>query len=66
MKNGFLLTHAEIIERYNVPGKCVVRECLWPYECEAKHKHPDDVVYICDTHSVWWHEGLDPVITPCS
>ena len=50
------ITHAETVKRYAVPGKCRVRIADWPYECRAKDKNPADVVYVCDTHSVWWHE----------
>lgn len=48
-------SHAENVKRYNVPGSCKVVLADWPYDCDAKRKHPDHVVFVCETHSVWWH-----------
>lgn len=48
--------HARNVRRYDVAGECSVRLAGWPYECGAKDKHPDHAVYVCGTHSVWWHE----------
>lgn len=34
---------------------CHVERTTWPYECIAKDKHPNDVVYACLDHGIWWH-----------
>lgn len=50
-------THAQYVEwRGEDPKLCKVVLSDWPYECEAKDKHPGHVVYVCETHSCWWHE----------
>ena len=41
---------------HNSANGCKVRVADWPYECRAKDKHPEHVVYVCDTHVCWWHE----------
>jgi hypothetical protein len=39
-------------------GPCVTETLPgYPYECGAKDKHPDHVVYRCATHGVWWHQA---------
>ena len=48
--------HARNVRAFEKMGKCVARQADWPYDCGAKRKYPDDIVYICDTHRVWWHE----------
>lgn len=57
IRNGFDLTHAEIVQRYAVPGECRITLADWPYDCDAKRKNPDHVVFRCETHRVWWHEA---------
>lgn len=52
----YMDTHAETVRKYDVPGKCHVIITDWPYDCQAKEDHPDHVVYVCETHRVWWHE----------
>jgi len=34
---------------------CEIVPAEWPYECEAKRRHPDHRVYRCASHGVWWH-----------
>lgn len=52
------VTHFRIVRhRGEMPQRCATRiSPRWPYECVAKDKHPEDTVYICDTHNTWWHE----------
>lgn len=53
-----MTTHAETVAAYNVPGECSVKLADWPYECKAKDDHyHDHVVFVCETHRVWWHEA---------
>jgi hypothetical protein len=54
-------THAETAARYGL-GPCEVREASWDsiYDCDAKKKCAADKVFICDAHSVWWHEAPAP------
>jgi hypothetical protein len=49
-------THQEAARQFNMPGPCRIVKGEWPYDCEAKDKHPDHTVYVCETHNTWWHE----------
>lgn len=46
--------HAQTVERFNL-GPCDITEGPWPYDCDAKRKHPDHHVFICHAHLSWWH-----------
>jgi hypothetical protein len=48
--------HGRTVRRYDVPGQCQVSAQYggYPYECVSADKHPDALVSICATHSVWW------------
>lgn len=47
--------HKHNVERYLNGSPCDIVESGWPYECLAKDKHPDDLVFTCKAHGVWWH-----------
>jgi hypothetical protein len=47
--------HLRTVEIHGL-GSCHVVPGDWPYPRRAQDKHPDHVVYVCETHAVWWHQ----------
>lgn len=47
---------------------CQVVEADWPYDCKARRRNPDDIVFVCQTHRVRWHRqrtgGLQAIPRP--
>lgn len=49
--------NARVFEVVASHGPCKTIRRDWPYECIAKDRNPDHVVFSCITHAVWWHEA---------
>jgi hypothetical protein len=53
--------HVRDVGRYD-SRPCEVVETDWPYDCDAKRLNPEDVVFQCRTHSVWWHRRREALL----